>query len=176
MGRRIIMNVCILFILLNGSTWATDGCWSPNGYMMEPQDVVYTQRLPYTYSTQVWAPPQYWVNDWRPWARSYRNWDGYRFSRQQNRRWIRHRRWLSQRQGRNWNRGYRQGRRDARRWNNGYRQGRRDAKRWNRGYRQGRRDANARRVNRRSERRMNKNSRNGNRRGKKNKNKRRNRR
>ena len=170
------MNVCILFILLNGSTWATDGCWSPNGYMMEPQDVVYTQRLPYTYSTQVWAPPQYWVNNWRPWARSYRNWDGYRFSQRQHRRWIRHRRWLNQRQGRNWNRGYRQGRRDARRWNNGYRQGRRDARRWNRGYRQGRRDANTRRVNRRSERRMNKNSRNGNRRGKKNKNKRNNRR
>ena len=169
------MNACILFILLNGSAWATPDCYI-GGYMMEPQDVVYTQRLPYTYSTQVWAPPQYWVNNWRPWARSYRNWDGYRFSQRQHRRWIRHRRWLNQRQGRNWNRGYRQGRRDARRWNRGYRQGRRDARRWNRGYRQGRRDANTRRVNRRSERRMNKNSRNGNRRGKKNKNKRNNRR
>ena len=153
------MNACILFILLNGSAWATPGCYN-DGYMMEPQDVVYTQRLPYTYSTQVWAPPQYWVNNWRPWASSYRNWDSYRFSRQQNQRWIRHRRWLSQRQGRNWNRGYRQGRRDTRRWNKGYRQGRRDA----------------RRVNRRNERRMNKKSRNGNRRGKKNKNKRNNRR
>ena len=162
------MNACILFILLNGSTWATDGCWSPNGYMMEPQDVVYTQRLPYIYSTHVWAPPQYWVNNWRPWARSYRNWDGYRFSQRQHRRWIRHRRWLNQRQGRNWNQGYRQGR-NSNRWNRGYRQGRRDARRWNRGYRQGRRDANISRVNRRSERRMNKNSRNGNRRGKKNK-------
>ena len=142
------MNACILFILLNGSAWATPGCYN-GGYMMEPQDVVYTQRLPYNYSTQVSAPPRYWVNNWRPWARSYRNWDGYRFSRQQN-----------QRQGRNWNRGYRQGRRDTRRWNKGYRQGRRDA----------------RRVNRRNERRMNKKSRNGNRRGKKNKNKRNNRR
>ena len=153
------MNACILFILLNGSAWATPGCYN-GGYMMEPQDVVYTQRLPYTYSTQVWAPPQYWVNNWRPWARSYRNWDGYRFSQRQHRRWIRHRRWLNQRQQRNWNRGYRQGRRDGRRWNRGYRQGRRDA----------------RRVNHRNERRMNKKSRNGNRRGKKNKNKRNNRR
>ena len=138
------MNACILFILLNGSAWATPDCYI-GGYMMEPQDVVYTQRLPYTYSTQVWAPPQYWVNNWRPWARSYRNWDGYRFS---------------QRQQRNWNRGYSQGRRDGRRWNRGYRQGRRDG----------------RRVNRRNERRMNKKSRNGNRRGKKYKNRRRNRR
>ena len=153
------MNACILFILLNGSAWATPDCYI-GGYMMEPQDVVYTQRLPYTYSTHVWAPPQYWVNNWRPWARSYRNWDGYRFSQRQHRRWIRHRRWLNQRQGRNWNRGYRQGRRDARRWNRGYRQGRRDG----------------RRVNRRNERRMNKKSRNGNRRGKKYKNRRRNRR
>lgn len=167
------MNACILFILLNGSAWATHGCYN-GGYMMEPQDVVYTQRLPYTYSTLVWEAPQYWVNNWRPWARSYRNWDGYRFSRQQNRRWIRHRRWLSQRQGRNWNRGYRQGRRDTRRWNQGYRQGRRDGRRWNRGYRQGRRDA--RRMNRRNERRMNKKSRGGNRRGKRHKNRHKNRR
>jgi len=166
------MNACILFILLNGSAWATTGCYN-GGYMMEPQDVVYTQRLPYTYSTQVWAPPQYWVNDWRPWARSYRNWDGYRFSRQQNRRWIRHRRWLSQRQGRNWNRGYRQGRRDTRRWNQGYRQGRRDGRRWNRG---GRSWRDTRQWNRRNERRVNKKSRGGNRRGKKNKNRRNNRR
>ena len=166
------MNACILFILLNGSAWATPGCYN-GGYMMEPQDVVYTQRLPYTYSTQVWAPPQYWVNDWRPWARSYRNWDGYRFSRQQNRRWIRHRRWLSQRQGRNWNRGYRQGRRDTRRWNQGYRQGRRDGRRWNRG---GRSWRDTRQWNRRNERRVNKKSRGGNRRGKKNKNRRNNRR
>ena len=153
------MNACILFILLNGSAWATPDCYI-GGYMMEPQDVVYTQRLPYTYSTQVWAPPQYWVNNWRPWARSYRNWDGDRFSQRQHRRWVRHRRWLNQRQQRNWNRGYRQGRRDGRRWNRGYRQGRRDG----------------RRVNRRNERRMNKKSRNGNRRGKKYKNRRRNRR
>ena len=90
------MNACILFILLNGSAWATPGCYN-GGYMMEPQDVVYTQRLPYTYSTQVWAPPQYWVNSWRPWARSYRNWDGYRFSQRQHRRWVRHRRWLNDR-------------------------------------------------------------------------------
>ena len=154
------MNACILFILLNGSVWATDGCWSPNGYMLTPQDVVYTQRLPYTYSTQVSAPPRYWVNNWRPWARSYRNWDGYRFSQRQHRRWTRHRRNLRQRQGRNWNRGYRQGRRDGRRWNRGYRQGRRDA----------------RRMNRRNERRMNKKSRGGNRRGKRHKNRHKNRR
>ena len=89
------MGTCILFILLNGSAWATPGCWAPGGYMIQPHDVVYTQRLPYIYSTQVWAPPPIWVNHWRPWARSFRNWDGYRFSRQQHRRWIRHKRWLS---------------------------------------------------------------------------------
>ena len=145
------MNACILFILLNGTAWATPGCYN-GGYMMEPQDVVYTQRLPYTYSTQVWAPPQYWVNDWRPWARSYRNWDGYRFSRQQNRRWIRHRRWLSQRRWLN-----------DRRWraqNRGYRQGYRDGRRWNR----------------RNERRVNKKFRKQNRRGKRYKNRHKNRR
>ena len=156
------MNACILFILLNGSVWATDGCWSPRGHMLTPQDVVYTQRIPYHYGTRVYNPPRWWASEWRPWARSYRNWDGYRYSPRHGRRWIRHRRWLKDRRWRIKNRGYRQGRRDA--------------KRWNRGYRQGRRDANTRRVNRRSERRMNKNSRNGNRRGKKNKNKRRNRR
>ena len=139
------MNACILFILLNGSAWATPGCYN-GGYMMEPQDVVYTQRLPYTYSTQVWAPPQYWVNSWRPWARSYRNWDGYRFSQRQHRRWVRHRRWLNDRHWRIENRGYRQGRRDGRRWN------------------------------RRNERRMNKKFRKQSRRGKRYKNRRKNRR
>ena len=145
MGRRIIMNACILFILLNGTAWATPGCYN-GGYMMEPQDVVYTQRLPYTYSTQVWAPPQYWVNNWRPWARSYRNWDGYRFSQRQHRRWVRHRRWLNDRRWRAQNRGYRQGYRDGRRWN------------------------------RRNERRVNKKFRKQNRRGKRYKNRHKNRR
>ena len=139
------MNACILFILLNGSAWATPGCYN-GGYMMEPQDVVYTQRLPYTYSTQVWAPPQYWVNNWRPWARSYRNWDGYRFSQRQHRRWVRHRRWLNDRRWRAQNRGYRQGYRDGRRWN------------------------------RRNERRVNKKFRKQNRRGKRYKNRHKNRR
>jgi len=139
------MNACILFILLNGTAWATPGCYN-GGYMMEPQDVVYTQRLPYTYSTQVWAPPQYWVNNWRPWARSYRNWDGYRFSQRQHRRWVRHRRWLNDRRWRAQNRGYRQGYRDGRRWN------------------------------RRNERRVNKKFRKQNRRGKRYKNRHKNRR
>ena len=88
------MNACILFILLNGSAWATPGCWQ-GGYMIQPQDVVYTQRLPQLYTTQVWVPPPIWVDHWRPWARSFRNWDGYRFSRQQHRRWIRHKRWIT---------------------------------------------------------------------------------
>ena len=142
------MNACILFILLNGSVWATDGCWSPNGYMLTPQDVVYTQRIPYYYNTRVYNPPRWWASEWRPWARSWRNWDGYRYSPRHGRRWIRHRRWLKQR----------------------------GQRRWNQGYRQGRRDANVRRVNRRNERKMNKKSRNGNRRGKKHKNGRKNRR
>ena len=131
------MNACILFILLNGSMWATDGCWSPNGIMRAPQDVVYTQRLPYLYTTQVYQPPRRWANQWRPLARSWRNWDNYRYTPRQGRRWIKHRRWLNQRQGRNWNQGYRQGRRDGRRWNRGYR----------RGYRQGRRAGSAARQN-----------------------------
>lgn len=109
------MNVCVLFILLNGSVWATDGCWSPSGIMRAPQDVVYTQRLPYLYATQVYQPPRWWASQWRPWARSWRNWDGYRYTPGQGRRWIRHRRWLRQRGQRAWNRGYRQGRRAARR-------------------------------------------------------------
>ena len=108
------MDVCILFILLNGSVWATDGCWSPNGYMLTPQDVVYTQRIPYHYSTRVYNPPRWWASEWRPWARSWRNWDGYRYNPQHGRRWIRHRRWLRQRGQRRWINGYRQGRRDAR--------------------------------------------------------------
>ena len=87
------MGTCILFILLNGSAWATPGCWQ-GGYMIQPQDVVYTQRLPQLYTTQVWTAPVRWVDHWRPWARSFRNWDGYRFSRRQHQRWIRHKRWL----------------------------------------------------------------------------------
>ena len=90
-----IMNACILFILLNGSMWATDGCWVQNGWMAEPQDVVYTQRLPQLYTTQVFTPPPHWANSWRPYARSWRNWDGYRYSPRHNKRWRRHRRWLS---------------------------------------------------------------------------------
>ena len=35
MGRRIIMNACILFILLNGSAWATPGCYN-GGYIGDP--------------------------------------------------------------------------------------------------------------------------------------------
>jgi len=94
------MGTCILFILLNGTAWATPGCWQ-GGYMIQPLDVVYTQRLPYQYITQVWAPPQDWVDYWRPWARSFRNWDSYRYNRRQHRRWIRHKRWLmGQRHGR----------------------------------------------------------------------------
>lgn len=89
------MNACILFVLLNGSMWATDGCWSQGGWMAEPQDVVYTQRLPYLYTTQVFTPPPHWANSWRPYARSWRNWDGYRYSQNHHRRWRRHRRWLS---------------------------------------------------------------------------------
>ena len=108
------MNACILFILLNGSVWATDGCWSPNGYMLTPQDVVYTQRIPYHYNTRVYNPPRWWASQWRPWARSWRNWDGYRYNPRHGRRWIRHRRWLRQRGQRRWINGYRQGRRDAR--------------------------------------------------------------
>ena len=108
------MNACILFILLNGSVWATGDCWSPNGYMLTPQDVVYTQRIPYHYGTRVYNPPRWWASEWRPWARSYRNWDGYRYNPRHGRRWIRHRRWLRQRGQRRWMNGYRQGRRDAR--------------------------------------------------------------
>jgi len=89
------MNACILFILLNGSMWATDGCWVQNGWMAEPQDVVYTQRLPNLYTTQVFSPPPHWANSWRPYARSWRNWDGYRYSQNHHRRWRRHRRWLN---------------------------------------------------------------------------------
>ena len=90
-----IMNACILFVLLNGSMWATDGCWSQGGWMAEPQDVVYTQRLPQLYTTQVFTPPPHWANSWRPYARSWRNWDGYRYNPRHHRRWKRHRRWLN---------------------------------------------------------------------------------
>ena len=108
------MNACILFVLLNGSMWATDGCWTYGGQMLSPQDVVYTQRLPQLYTIQVFTPPPHLANSWRPYARSWRNWDGYRYNPRHGRRWIRHRRWLRQRGQRRWMNGYRQGRRDAR--------------------------------------------------------------
>ena len=138
------MNACILFILLNGSVWATDGCWSPRGHMLTPQDVVYTQRIPYHYGTRVYNPPRWWASEWRPWARSWRNWDGYRYSPRHGRRWIRHRRWLRQRGQRRWMNGYRQGRRDAR-----TRMGRRNGQRTNKKFRKQKRQNKRRRNNRR---------------------------
>ncbi len=82
------MNICILFILFNGSAWVTPACYT-NGPMIEPHDVVYVQHLPPEYVGVVYESPIQYYNHFRRYRRYVSYWRGYRYNHRHHREWRR---------------------------------------------------------------------------------------
>lgn len=70
------MNICILFILFNGSAYVTPACFTTS-VMMKPHDVVYLEHIPEYYVDNVFESPRYYYyshfNNKR-YIRSYKRW------------------------------------------------------------------------------------------------------
>ena len=55
------MNICILFILFNGSAYITPECYDAYGYLEDPDTVAYVQYIPSEYD-YVYESPGYYLN------------------------------------------------------------------------------------------------------------------
>ena len=99
------MNACILFILFSVSAYVTPACYTPS-VMLEPQDVVYIQHLPQSYTNVVYASPPYYKRQYRRLKRHVHNWRNYHYNnyRRHYRRYHRkrHRSYHRQRGHHNW--------------------------------------------------------------------------
>ena len=73
------MNICILFILFNGSAYVTPGCYT-TGVMLAPQDVVYLQHLPHPYINIVYNAPRHYYHSHHRSSRYVRRWRSYRYN------------------------------------------------------------------------------------------------
>ena len=72
------MNICILFILFNGSAYVTPGCFTTS-VMLTPHDVVYLQHLPEAYTDVVYNAPRYYYYSHFRSRRYVRHWRNYRY-------------------------------------------------------------------------------------------------
>lgn len=78
------MNVCILFILFNGSAHITPGCFTIGG-IITPHDVVYLEQLPQHYTDIVYESPQYYLYSHFAKKHYVRHWYNYRYNHHTNR-------------------------------------------------------------------------------------------
>jgi hypothetical protein len=72
------MNICILFILFNGTAYITPQCISLTGVMHAPRDVVYLEQLPLHYSSIVFESPRFYLYNHFDNVRHIHNWRNYR--------------------------------------------------------------------------------------------------